>query len=355
MVQPAYHMRISDLHGALIGTVVSVSVFALFYPSRCGDADSLAAIVPSVEAVATQTVRLVVVGDVMLARAVERMMESHGAAYPYSFVQSSFAEADAVVANFEAAIPEVHVPTPSLTMQFSVSSAYLPALAASGISHVSLANNHADDYGNAGYRHTTNALTAAGLVPFGKPYELATSSIAYIRTDGADVALVGVYAVDVVPDEALISHAFNEASQHSDIQIAYVHWGNEYELVHHATQEQLAHAFVDAGADLVIGHHPHVIQDVAMYRGKPVFYSLGNFIFDQYFNADVLQGLMLELTITDDRIEVVLVPVSTASSRTAPQILAGEERQKALEMLAERSEPSVQEAISAGTMTVALE
>jgi hypothetical protein len=107
----------------------------------------------------------------------------------------------------------------------------------------------------------------------------------------------------------------------SDMQIAYVHWGTEYELAHNAAQETLAHVLIDAGADAVIGHHPHVVQDVAFYKDKPIFYSLGNFIFDQYWDTDVQTGLGVRMTIDDGSIAYEAIPFTTAGSRVQPTIM----------------------------------
>src|SRR5690606_29076429 len=95
----------------------------------------------------------------------------------------------------------------------------------------------------------------------------------------------------------------------------------EYELVHDELQETLAKALVDAGADAVMGHHPHVVQDVAFYDGVPIFYSLGNFIFDQYWNEHVQTGLGVEMRIEAGQIAYQLIPFTTARSRNQPMVM----------------------------------
>ncbi|HEU4677799.1 MAG TPA: CapA family protein, partial [Candidatus Paceibacterota bacterium] len=91
---------------------------------------------------------------------------------------------------------------------------------------------------------------------------------------------------------------------------------------HTLAQERLAKELVDDGADLVIGHHPHVVEDVALYRGKPVFYSLGNFVFDQYFSTDVMEGLGVTLTLENEYADYALTGYATMESRSAPYVMS---------------------------------
>jgi poly-gamma-glutamate synthesis protein (capsule biosynthesis protein) len=311
---------------------------------------------PLIEAVPLvhTTAHLIFTGDVMLARDVERKSVAYGASYPYTHV-TDLLTGDAVIGNFEASVPEIHEPTPSMVMRFSVPPHELAALRDAGFTHVSLANNHADDYGESGYANTVHSLIAAGLVPFGKPYALATSSVSYLDTPAGVVALIGVYAVDVLPSGEEIAAVTRMASAESDVQIAYVHWGEEYALTHNAAQEWLAHALIDHGVDMVIGHHPHVVEDVALYNGKLIVYSLGNFIFDQYFSADVKAGLVLSVAYDGASLTTTLIPVSTEDSPAAPYVLTGAAREAARNALAERSDPALKRALEAGELTVPLQ
>lgn len=289
------------------------------------------------------------VGDIMLGRDVELKMREYGASYPYTHMLEHLT-ASYVVGNFEASIPFVHVPTPSMTMRFSVDPEFIPALSAAGFTHLSLANNHGYDYGAEGYWNARAVLSANETVPFGHPYELAESSVAYIEHAGMRVALIGVYAVVSLPSEEELESLFSSAES-SDLQIAYVHWGDEYELVHNAAQETLAHRLIDAGADLVVGHHPHVVQDIGSYQGVPIVYSLGNFVFDQYFSTDVQQGLMLTLTEENfGRYVLALTPLTSEYSRVVPQVMVGTEREAFLETLAMRSSRELRDQVRSGTL-----
>lgn len=294
---------------------------------------------------------LVFVGDVMLARDVEMKMAEYGTDHPFMQV-TDLLDTPVVVGNFEAAVPKRHVPTPHFGMRFSVKPDNAGALVNAGFTHLSLANNHADDFGASGYRSTVDTLDEFGLVPFGQPRSLDESSVSFVEIGGVRIALVGAYAVDSVPSDVEIEAAFKFAERGSEVQIAYVHWGNEYALTHNAEQERLAHAFVEAGADIVIGHHPHVVQDIGEYEGAPIFYSLGNFIFDQYFSAAVEEGLALRMKVGKDVIELTLVPLSSADSRTSPRSLVGFERAAFLANLANRSAKALKDEIRSGALSV---
>jgi poly-gamma-glutamate synthesis protein (capsule biosynthesis protein) len=108
--------------------------------------------------------------------------------------------------------------------------------------------------------------------------------------------------------------------------IIYPHWGNEYQTSHSAKQEETAHDMVDAGADLIIGSHPHVVQDSEIYKNKPIFYSLGNFVFDQTFSQETQRGLIIGVSIEKDSLTISFVPVE--SNQLKPRISTGNSREE---------------------------
>lgn len=298
---------------------------------------------------------LVFTGDILLARDVERKMQRFGASYPFRYVTDVFKNAQYVIGNFEASVPETHVPTPDFSTTFSVRTGYLSALRTAGITHTSLANNHAGDFGDVGLRDTRDALNAADITSFGSPPVDASSSITYLETPHASIAVIGVSTLPTSPTQQELAQLLAEAEQQSDIQVVYVHWGIEYDRTHSKAQQELAYRAIDAGADMIVGHHPHVVQDVGWYDGTPIFYSLGNFVFDQYFNTDVMQGLLLAVTVPEpDEFSVTLVPVSSVDSHAAPRLMNGPERTAFLTHLAARSDETIRESVADGTITVPL-
>lgn len=290
--------------------------------------------------------RMRFVGDVMLARNVEFLIDTYGISYVTSLLPEH-PKGAYLVGNFEGSIPVTHVPTKSMTFSFSVRPEHVQSLSEYGFTHLGLSNNHAYDFGFDDFVHTQNVLSGSSLSTFGDPGELATSSVTTVRMGSTTVALIGIYAVESTPLLHDVVSVFKNASFTSDIQIAYVHWGEEYKLLHNSTQETLSHALVDAGADLVVGHHPHVIQDVELYKNVPIFYSLGNFIFDQYFSDAVQNGLMLELAY-EDNMQISLYPVTSIGSRSAPRFASAFEKEEMLNELAENSSEELRDMIKEG-------
>lgn len=289
-------------------------------------------------------------GDIMLARDVERRLKAQSPDYAFSEL-SILREAKWVVGNFEASIPQVHIPTPNLTMRFSVAPALLDVLENGGVTHLSLANNHALDYLEDGYRHTLTTLKSRGFEVSGHPLRVDETSVSYLDAGGRVMALVSLNATyGELPVNWV--EVVREVSTQSDIQIAYIHWGEEYELVHSESQETLAHQLVDAGFEVVIGHHPHVVQDIERYKDGLIFYSLGNFIFDQYWNDDVSEGLMLELVVAGNDITFRLHPIETKTTRVKPRLIMADEKKVFLEDLSNRSSSTLETGIRQGALAL---
>jgi poly-gamma-glutamate synthesis protein (capsule biosynthesis protein) len=295
--------------------------------------------------------RMLFVGDVMLARNVERLMRSEGPHYPFRGVRDLFAEYAAVVGNFEASIPEKHVPTPMMTFRFSVDQALTPVLRDVGFTDFSLANNHAYDHGVEGHAHTRAVLGELGIASGGNPNTTTPDELLFRTVDGVRVAIVPVNATYKMPSIDSLEDVFARARAESDMQVLYIHWGTEYELSANSAQRTFAHGAIDHGIDAVIGHHPHVVQNIEVYRGAPIFYSLGNFIFDQYWESNVREGLAISLSFDDTDVYYDLIPVTSSDTKSAPRPMNRTERTAFLDELAKRSQESLQESIRAGTIT----
>jgi poly-gamma-glutamate synthesis protein (capsule biosynthesis protein) len=291
---------------------------------------------------------LVFTGDIMLARNVEYLIEKNDRQFPYEKISlTSLGERPAIIGNFESAIPELHESTPAFAMRFSVNPDYLDSLHAAGFTHVTLANNHSFDYGEEGYDNARTMLSSHGIQPFGSGESIGKGSVAYLETDIGRVALIGINASEQMPDFLALQRTFAVVSRQSDYQIAVIHWGTEYEKTHTKTQEVIAKALIGYGADLIVGHHPHVVEDVGIVDGVVVFYSLGNFIFDQYFDSEVERGLVVSVSLSETP-SINLLPVTSESHHSQPEFLEAESRQQFLEDLAERSTPSLRSEILSG-------
>lgn len=290
---------------------------------------------------------MVVVGDIMLGRDVEKKIAAEGVSFPFRNV-TNLLNGKVVIGNFEAAVPKVHMPTPALGMVFSVKKENLASLVEAGFTHFSLANNHAFDHGQKGFSDTKEALELYGFKVFGDPSKIASTSITRADISGLAVAIVALNATSRYPSEAELQAPLEEMQKLSDVQIAYIHWGEEYRDQHNSAQEELAHTLVDGGVDLIIGHHPHVVQDIEQYKEALIFYSLGNFVFDQYFSDEVEIGMLLRIEFAQNEGEIELILTDSRNSKASPQLMTGADRKIFLDKLSARSSYSIREDIAGG-------
>mgnify|MGYP002620800125 FL=1 len=283
--------------------------------------------------------RFLFVGDIMLARHVETLIKTEGAEYPFVGLVPLRDHYDAMIGNFEAPIGLIHTQTKANSLSFSVASSSIAHLG-DYFDLVSLANNHTLDQGEAGLVYTRELLESKEARPFGDPAQVSIDSVAYLTHKEERLAVVGLNATKSLSYEAL-ERLFAELREHSSMQIVYVHWGIEYDNVHAPEQETLAHFLIDHGADVIIGHHPHVIQDIGFYKGAPIFYSLGNFVFDQYFSDEVEVGLGVELALVDQTVSYRLIPFTSQKHQSSPRLMPYDERVALVESILERSGPEV--------------
>lgn len=276
---------------------------------------------------------LLFVGDLMLDRHVRERMASSGPEYPFARLGSvtSSAHADLLVGNLEGAIGARRPPVKSI--DFAFDSSVAPLLKRFGFNALSLANNHGLDQGAAGYDETRRVLDDAELVSFGHQVKDDLPTIV-TNAAGRRVALLGYNITDNPLDEKAVALAIKNAHTTADIVVVSMHWGTEYDLKQNKTQTALAHRLIDYGADAVIGGHPHVVQGIEIYKNKPIVYSLGNFIFDQYFSTETQQGIAAALTF-GRKTTLTIVPVSIVASQ--PRRMEGDTARKFLTELLGRS------------------
>ena len=245
-----------------------------------------------------ENVSIAVTGDVMFARNMPNVLSLDSS--PFSGVSDVVSNVDLLITNFEnAATTSGDALKGDVPLKCDPS--YVPLLKANNNTVASLANNHAYDYGETGMKDTISYLKEAGITPMGageteeEAHQAVTQDI-----NGRKITILNYmdsnnfaeYSYDVMP-YANGSHpgysAYDSAdaqkqiaeNNDSDLIIAYLHFGNEYSNSPNEDQIRIAHELIDYGADVVIASHPHVTQGIEMYDGKPIFYSLGNFIFDQ--------------------------------------------------------------------------
>ncbi|RAP75520.1 CapA family protein [Paenibacillus montanisoli] len=240
-------------------------------------------------------VRLAFTGDVLLAASVEKLMLSNGYDYPYEKVLNYLKAPDFMAVNLETPVTLRGTPAKNKQYVYKSSPDALPALKEAGIDIVNLANNHTLDQGEEGLFDTIAHLDEAGIPNMGAGRdEIEAFKPVLLEKGGISVAYVGLTRVVPVAswkagkthpglaetyDSTRAVAAIKQAAKQADIVVVMVHWGIEREDWPNNDQKRLAHEYIDAGADLVIGSHPHVLQGFESYKGKWIAYSLGNFIF----------------------------------------------------------------------------
>ncbi len=281
---------------------------------------ALRAVAESVLLSATTTtpvpLQMLFTGDLMLDRGVAKHAVVKGDDALFEGVRDIFAGMDAVVPNLEGTITTL----PSVSerdhtdLRFTFNPHYASYLKTLGVQVVSLSNNHTDDFGDTGYLSTKTYLDSAGIASFGSPAndrDFATE----ITLNNTRVCFIG-YEGFIHTDPAPIATLVAEMRPRCDYFVATMHAGEEYQPTFTTLQKTAAHAFIDAGVDVVIGTHPHVVEPLELYKGKPIFYSLGNFLFDQDFSWATMHGLTVRVSRTKDATTYTLIPVTIAGEET---------------------------------------
>ena len=270
------------------------------------------------------TLTILFTGDVMLGRDVGRLIRYAGPDRLFSpSVDSLFATADAVVANLECPATSVDAPL-NKRFVFRADPAVLPALRRHGITHLNMANNHSIDQGREGLSDAYYNITEAGMTAIGYGRNDAEACRPVMIGGGPRpvwvLASLRVMSENYVymPDRPSVCEASVDRlcdsvrairrRQPAACVIVCLHWGVEHTLKPTVGQRHEARRLIDAGADAVVGHHSHTAQSVETYRHRPVFYSLGNFIFDlgRPLNS---RGLVARLRVTADTLLADTVPV----------------------------------------------
>lgn len=273
-------------------------------------------------------------GDMMLDRYVRRFIDNKGVNALFANITPLLKDKDMVVANLEGSITNfTPKPLDPDNVSFTFDPQIVPELKKLGFTHFSLANNHSLDFGAEGVRQTKELLDKENLKYFGDYKNQA--SLSYIESIGNfKVALIGYHEL-FDPDTTSVINEIKNIRDKTDFIIVYPHWGIEYQTQFSKGQQIKAYQFIDAGADTVIGAHPHVIQPIEIYQNKPIFYSLGNFIFDQTFSKNTQQGLAVNIKLENKNINYEIITLE--SKNLIPYILDNSVREPILSNIANHS------------------
>jgi len=251
-----------------------------------------------------------IAGDIMLDRGVAGQISQNGALYPFENVIGVFTEDDITIANLECPLTAAEVQM-TKEIVFKADPKSVDTLKSAGFDALMLANNHAMDYLPVGLADTMTALDSAGLyyAGAGDPGEIKPC---FIRRNGIRVGIISysLFPPDTInelsgPDIAYVREGHLDdmqsevasAAAQCDFLIVYYHWGIEYRHDVSDIQIEIAHAAVDSGASAVIGTHPHVLQGRETYKGAPVYYSIGNFVFDNQIPDGTDETVILQFTV----------------------------------------------------------
>ncbi len=257
--------------------------------------------------------------------------------YFFKNVAAIFAKDDLTIANFEGTLTN-STTRADKKFAFKGSPSYIKILTAAGIDAVNLANNHTYDYGTASYKDTIATLKKAKIPYFNGP------SIAIKEVNQVKVGLIGINGLYGESKKKELEEAIKACkNKKAKLIIVSFHWGAEHTYSPTSTQKKLAHWAIDYGADLVIGHHPHVLQGIEEYKDKYIIYSLGNFCFGGNTNPSDKDTMIFQQTFTfkqgklqtDDRIKIIPCSISSVQNRNnyQPTPLAGMEKLRVLKKL----------------------
>jgi poly-gamma-glutamate synthesis protein (capsule biosynthesis protein) len=264
-----------------------------------------------------------VVGDIMLSRNVANVIKkASDPLLPFSKMADVFKEVGFSFGNLESPFSGSDYFNPSGTMVFNAPKGNIKGLVEYKFKILSLANNHALDQGPRGLQYTEKYLSDNNIQHIGTGNNLAEAwQPAVVEQNGIKICFVGASYASVndngkttndnvarVEDTASLKLNIEKSKSLCDFVVVAMHAGTEYTRSPNANQTNFAHAAVDAGADMVIGGHPHWIQTTEKYNGKYIFYSLGNFIFDQDWSQDTKEGLALKIQISKSKIQNQTTP-----------------------------------------------
>ena len=301
-------MNLSSIYKATLLTlsflVITLVIIVSFYHSPPNQSISIPLFSPPTpqSSSTSKAIKLIFAGDLSFDRYIRQMIQEDGFDHPLKDLKPLLLTADLAIVNLESPITDKS--SVSLYSVIGSPQNYIltspPQTAQTLYDHniklVNLGNNHILNMGQEGLTQTYDYLTAAKVKYFGNP-GASTSHRYIIKTlKGLNFGFVNYNQFTPNGFQTALDD-LQTIKPLSDLIIVIAHWGNEYQTIANQAIQALAHSFIDLGVDLVIGSHPHVIQQQETYKDKIIYYSLGNFVYDQYFNPETQKGLLVEVDI----------------------------------------------------------
>ncbi|HEY3309106.1 MAG TPA: CapA family protein [Desulfuromonadaceae bacterium] len=294
------------------------------------------------------------VGDIMLAGRWSPVLKNKGYGFPFDGLRDELAKGDINLANLESPIARSGKEFTTKKYRFRAEPELAQALYQAGFQLVTLANNHSMDFGDQALFETMQNLESAGITWIGAGANLAEArKMALFNVKGEKIAFLGYSLTQPVEFfanaqrpgtmpgwEKHVKADIVRARKEADYVIVTFHWGTEGSSTARANQRSAAHKAIEAGADAVIGHHPHVLQGVERYKNGIIFYSLGNFAFASTSKtADVAAMVRLRLNGAQREAEILPLDVLHSRVRFQPQPLRGKRAEAVIRQLNQLSEP----------------
>ncbi|PCI29750.1 hypothetical protein COB55_01595 [Candidatus Wolfebacteria bacterium] len=261
-----------------------------------------------------KSITLGFVGDIMLARGIPISIEKYGSG-DSQFIFSKLEglkKYDVLFGNLEGVISDKGKNVGSI-YSFRMDPIFAPLLRRVGFDVLSVANNHSGDWSVTAFADSINKVRSAGIKTAGGGLNIIeATSPSIIEVKGKQIGFIGfsdvgpgwLRANDTTAGILIVGNndaeIISEAKDGVDVLIVSYHFGEEYKTESNNRQQMIARGAIDAGADIVIGHHPHVVQEIEVYKDGLIAYSLGNFIFDQSFSEETMRGMLLEIVINED-------------------------------------------------------
>lgn len=298
-------------------------------------------------------IKISLVGDILFDGHIRNNISEEGYSYPWLYVKEYFQNDDISIGNLETSITRGGTPWPNKQFNFRSDPENVAEMKRAGVDIVSLANNHTLDYGYDGLEDTIEHLESGNIksIGAGENIEEATKPL-IIEKEKTKIGILGYSRVapDVGwwpdTDKAGVASAYDnhltevldnieETRKDVDILIMIVHWGQELHEIPREIDVNAAKAMIDMGVDVVVGHHPHVLQGIEIYKGKPIIYSLGNFIFGS--KSELTRNTMIaQLNFNHKDLEnIEIIPFDIVNSR--PENISEEKKEEKLNYLREIS------------------
>ena len=273
------------------------------------------------------------VGDIMMGEqhlcnnsGVKTVIQNNGPDFLFREVSPLFAGGDLVFGNFECSVQDRNLVSSTAPVFFCTGSDAVDGLKNAHFNVLSVANNHIMENGQEAFMHTLRILKNHAITPVGirgrldilpiKGYKIAFLAYSFIE----DNIVNGCY--NKIQSEETILEEIQKVKPDSDLIIVSLHWGYEYVPCPSPDQIRIGRTLIDAGADIILGGHPHVTQGFEIYRNRPIFYSLGNFIFDDTYNPTTRESFIAKITVNDSRdsLEATIIPVIIDKNTYQPQL-----------------------------------